>query len=119
MGRGERAPLEPSCAPAGSTRRDAAKGEAGCVRARQRQRGAWPDRATRGGEPEPGCGRPRPRGAHEVATDVAQLTKLDPDGTLVMFGNSSGQTTAFNVRDIYLDACVRLQGSELFHQPLT
>jgi hypothetical protein len=35
-----------------------------------------------------------------------------------MFGNSSGQTTALNVRDIYLDACVRLQGFELFHQPL-
>jgi NADPH2:quinone reductase len=30
---------------------------------------------------------------------------------------SSGQTTAFNVRDIYLDACVRLQGFEVFRQP--
>ena len=80
----------------------------------------------------------RATGAHDVVTDVLQLqgrfdlmlasvggdtlasllTKLDLDGTLVMFGNSSGQTTAFNVRDICLDAWVRLQGFELFHSPL-
>jgi NADPH:quinone reductase-like Zn-dependent oxidoreductase len=36
-------------------------------------------------------------------TLAALLTKVDPDGTLVMFGNSSGQTTTFNARDRYLD----------------
>ncbi len=39
---------------------------------------------------------------------------LDPRGTLVMFGNSSDEPTTFNVRDIYNDALVRLQGFELF-----
>lgn len=74
-------------------------------------------------------------GAHEVVHDVLQLrgrfdlvlesvggdtlaslvTRVDPDGTLVMFGNSSNQPTTFNVRDIYMDALIRLQGFELFH----
>jgi len=42
------------------------------------------------------------------------VTMVDPQGTLVMFGNSSNQGTTFNVRDIYLDASIRLQGFELF-----
>jgi NADPH:quinone reductase len=41
-------------------------------------------------------------------------TMVDPRGTLVMFGNSSGDPTSFNVRDIYNGAFVRLQGFELF-----
>lgn len=40
---------------------------------------------------------------------------VDPQGTLVMFGNSSNEPTTFNVRDIYLDARIRLQGFELFY----
>ena len=76
----------------------------------------------------------RELGADDVVLDVAQLrgrfdlilesvggdtlgrlvTMLDPQGTLVMFGNSSNQGTTFNVRDIYLDASIRLQGFELF-----
>jgi NADPH:quinone reductase len=39
---------------------------------------------------------------------------LDPQGTLVMFGNSSNDPTTFNVRDVYNDALIRLQGFELF-----
>ena len=31
-----------------------------------------------------------------------------------MFGNSSDEPTTFNVRDVYNDALVRLQGFELF-----
>lgn len=42
------------------------------------------------------------------------VTKVDPKGTLVMFGNSSDEPTTFNVRDVYNDALVRLQGFELF-----
>lgn len=42
------------------------------------------------------------------------VTKLDARGTLVMFGNSSDEPTTFNVRDIYNDALIRLQGFELF-----
>ncbi len=73
-------------------------------------------------------------GADDVVSDVAQLrgrfdlilesvggdtlgrlvTMIDPQGTLVMFGNSSNEPTTFNVRDIYNDALVRLQGFELF-----
>lgn len=73
-------------------------------------------------------------GAHDVVPDVTQLrgrfdlilesiggdtlarlvTMVDPQGTLVMFGNSSNQPTTFNVRDIYMDALIRLQGFELF-----
>lgn len=76
----------------------------------------------------------RELGADDVVFDVAQLrgrfdlilesvggdtlgrlvTMVDPQGTLVMFGNSSNQGTTFNVRDIYLDASIRLQGFELF-----
>ena len=76
----------------------------------------------------------RELGADDVVLDVAQLrgrfdlilesvggdtlgrlvTMVDPQGTLVMFGNSSNQGTTFNVRDIYLDASIRLQGFELF-----
>jgi NADPH2:quinone reductase len=76
----------------------------------------------------------RELGADEVVSDTAQLrgrfdlilesvggdtlsrlvTMVDPKGTLVMFGNSSGEPTTFNVRDIYLDALIRLQGFELF-----
>jgi NADPH2:quinone reductase len=74
-------------------------------------------------------------GAGEVVSDLAQLrgrfdlilesvggdalgrlvTMVDPQGTLVMFGNSSNDLTTFNVRDIYLDALIRLQGFELFY----
>lgn len=77
----------------------------------------------------------RELGAHHVVVDLAQLrgrfdlilesvggdtlarllTSLDPQGTLVMFGNSSEATTTFNVRDLYLDARIRLQGFELFY----
>jgi NADPH:quinone reductase-like Zn-dependent oxidoreductase len=42
------------------------------------------------------------------------VTMVDPSGTLVMFGNSSGDPTTFNVRDVYNGALVRLQGFELF-----
>jgi NADPH:quinone reductase-like Zn-dependent oxidoreductase len=76
----------------------------------------------------------RELGAHEVVSDSAQLrgrfdlilesvggdtlgrlvTMVDPQGTLVMFGNSSDELTTFNVRDIYNDALIRLQGFELF-----
>ena len=69
----------------------------------------------------------RELGADDVVLDVAQLrgrfdlilesvggdtlgrlvTMVDPQGTLVMFGNSSNQATTFNVRDIYLDASIR------------
>ena len=76
----------------------------------------------------------RELGADEVVSDVAQLrsrfdlilesvggdtlgrlvSMVDPQGTLVMFGNSSNQLTTFNVRDIYLDAAIRLQVFELF-----
>ena len=76
----------------------------------------------------------RELGANEVVSDVAQLhgrfdlilesvggetlgrlvKMVDPQGTLVMFGNRSNDPTTFNVRDIYNDALVRLQGFELF-----
>jgi NADPH:quinone reductase-like Zn-dependent oxidoreductase len=76
----------------------------------------------------------RELGADEVVSDSAQLrgrfdlilesvggdtlgrlvTMVDPQGTLVMFGNSSEGPTTFNVRDIYNDALIRLQGFELF-----
>jgi NADPH:quinone reductase len=42
------------------------------------------------------------------------ISKVEPQGTLVMFGNSSDEPTTFNVRDVYNDALVRLQGFELF-----
>jgi len=77
----------------------------------------------------------RQLGADEVVSDVEQLqgrfdlilesvggdtlgrlvTMVDPSGTLVMFGNSSGDATTFNVRDVYNVALVRLQGFELFY----
>jgi NADPH:quinone reductase-like Zn-dependent oxidoreductase len=76
----------------------------------------------------------RELGADAVVTDVERLrgrfdlilesvggdtlgrlmTMIDPHGTLVMFGNSSDVPTTFNVRDIYIDAHVRLQGFEVF-----
>ena len=76
----------------------------------------------------------RQLGADDVVSDVDQLrgrfdlilesvggetlgrlvTKVDAQGTLVMFGNSSDEPTTFNVRDVYNDALVRLQGFELF-----
>ncbi len=43
------------------------------------------------------------------------VTMLEPSGTLVMFGNSSGEPTTFDVRDVFNDALVRLQGFELFY----
>ena len=42
---------------------------------------------------------------------------VDPEGTLVMFGNSSNEVTTFNARDVYLDAHIRFQGFELFFDP--
>jgi NADPH:quinone reductase-like Zn-dependent oxidoreductase len=42
------------------------------------------------------------------------VTRVDPQGMLVMFGNSSDEPTTFDVRDVYNDALVRLQGFELF-----
>ena len=76
----------------------------------------------------------RQLGADDVVSDIDQLrgrfdlilesvggetlgrlvTKVDAQGTLVMFGNSSDEPTTFNVRDVYNDALVRLQGFELF-----
>jgi NADPH:quinone reductase len=76
----------------------------------------------------------RELGADEVVSDIGQLrgrfdlilesvggdtlgrlvTMVHPRGTLVMFGNSSNEPTTFNVRDIYNDALIRLQGFELF-----
>lgn len=76
----------------------------------------------------------RELGASEVVSDVGRLrgrfdlvlesvggdtlgrlvTMVHPQGTLVMFGNSSNAPTTFNVRDVYLDALIRLQGFELF-----
>jgi NADPH:quinone reductase-like Zn-dependent oxidoreductase len=73
-------------------------------------------------------------GADDVVSDVGRLdgrfdlilesvggdtlgrlvTMLDPQGTLVMFGNSSNEPTTFDVRDVYNGALVRLQGFELF-----
>ncbi len=40
---------------------------------------------------------------------------LEPEGTLVMFGNSSNQPTSFDVRQVYLGGAVRLQGFTVFH----
>ena len=77
----------------------------------------------------------RELGADEVVSDIEQLRgrfdlilesvggdtlahlmkMVDPSGTLVMFGSSSGKLTTFNVRDIYLDALIRFQGFELFY----
>ena len=76
----------------------------------------------------------RELGAGEVVSDIAQVrgrfdlilesvggstlgrlvAMVDPQGTLIMFGNSSNELTTFNVRDIYLDASVRFQVFELF-----
>ncbi len=76
----------------------------------------------------------RDLGADEVVADIGQLrgrfdlilesvggatlgrlvTIVDPDGTLVMFGNSSSEPTTFDVRDVFNDGLVRLQGFELF-----
>ncbi|MBJ7604549.1 MAG: zinc-binding dehydrogenase [Candidatus Dormibacteraeota bacterium] len=42
------------------------------------------------------------------------LTAVDPLGTLVMFGNSSGARTSFDVREVYLGAAVRLRGFTIF-----
>ena len=76
----------------------------------------------------------RELGADEVVSDVEELqgrfdlilesvggetlgrlvAAVDPQGTLVMFGNSSDEPTTFNVRDVYNDALVRLQGFEFF-----
>lgn len=48
---------------------------------------------------------------------LAHLMKtIDPLGTIAMFGNSSGQLTNFNVRDISMDALIRVQGFELFYR---
>jgi NADPH:quinone reductase len=77
----------------------------------------------------------RELGASEVVTDLAELhgrydlvlesaggdslarlaTMVHPDGTLVMFGNSSRQPTTFNVSEVYLGGAVRLQGFMMFH----
>ena len=77
----------------------------------------------------------RELGADDVVEDIGQLcgrfdlilesvggatlgrlvTMVDPDGTLVMFGNSSAEPTTFDVRDVFNDALVRLQGFELFY----
>ena len=43
------------------------------------------------------------------------LRHVDPDGTLVMFGNSSRQPTTFDVRDVYLGGHIRLQGFTLMY----
>ena len=81
----------------------------------------------------------RELGADDVVSDIGQLrgrfdlilesvggdtlgrlvSVVDPQGTLVMFGNSSNEPTTFDVRDVYNGALVRLQGFELFfgHDP--
>ncbi|HEY8811044.1 MAG TPA: zinc-binding dehydrogenase [Candidatus Dormibacteraeota bacterium] len=41
-------------------------------------------------------------------------TMVHPDGTLVMFGNSSRQQTTFNVSDVYSVGAVRLQSFLIF-----
>jgi NADPH:quinone reductase len=41
-------------------------------------------------------------------------TMVHPDGTLVMFGNSSRQQTTFNVSDVYSRGAVRLQSFLIF-----
>ncbi len=76
----------------------------------------------------------RELGADDVVADIGELrgrfdlilesvggatlgrlvTMVDPDGTLVMFGNSSDEPTTFDVRDVFNDGLVRLQGFELF-----
>jgi NADPH:quinone reductase len=86
------------------------------------------------GSPERAHGL-RELGASEVVTDLAELhgrydlvlesaggdslarlaTMVHPDGTLVMFGNSSRQPTSFNVSEVYLGGAVRLQGFMIFH----
>jgi NADPH:quinone reductase len=77
----------------------------------------------------------RELGACAVVTDLAQLdgrydlilesvggeslarlmTMVDPNGTLVMFGNSSRQPTTFNVSDVYMGGGVSLRGFVIFH----
>ena len=77
----------------------------------------------------------RELGATDVVTDLDQLegeydlilessggdslarlaTMVRPEGTLVMFGNSSLEPTTLDVRDVYLGGAVRLQGFTLFH----
>jgi NADPH:quinone reductase-like Zn-dependent oxidoreductase len=44
------------------------------------------------------------------------LRCVDPDGTLVMFGNSSQQPTTFDVREVYLGGHIRLQGFTLMYR---
>jgi len=76
----------------------------------------------------------RELGADDVVSDIGQLhgrfdlilesvggstlgrlvTMVDPRGTLVMFGNSSDEETTFDVRDVFNDGLVRIQGFELF-----
>lgn len=46
------------------------------------------------------------------------FTMLDPRGSLVTFGNSSDESTTFNVRDVYNDALVKIFGFELFFDPM-
>ena len=41
---------------------------------------------------------------------------VHPDGTLVMFGNSSQQPTTFDVREVYLGGHIRLQGFTLMYR---
>lgn len=41
------------------------------------------------------------------------VTHIEDEGTLVMFGNSSGEPTIFDVRDVYMGRAVRLQGFSL------
>ncbi len=86
------------------------------------------------GSPERAAGL-RELGAADVVTDLDQLegdfdlilestggeslarlaTMVHPEGTLVMFGNSSLAPTTFDSRDVYLGGAVRLQGFTLFH----
>lgn len=45
---------------------------------------------------------------------AALMRHVDPNGTLVMFGNSSKEPTTFDVRDVYLRGAIRLVGFTLF-----
>jgi NADPH:quinone reductase-like Zn-dependent oxidoreductase len=85
------------------------------------------------GSPERAAGL-RELGADAVVTDLDKLegrydlilesvggeslarlaTMIQPDGTLVMFGNSSRQPTTFNVSDVYMGGAVRLHGFLIF-----
>jgi NADPH:quinone reductase len=46
----------------------------------------------------------------------AALTRVGPDGTVVAFGNSSGETTTFNVSRFYYTGAARLYGLRIWDE---